>query len=54
MATLDDIKKYNGELKEGLAEMFNSLNKGQQKKILKNPKVKALLIKFHIIEEEQS
>lgn len=47
------IYEYNSELKEGLSEMFNMLPKGQQKQVLKNPKVKALLIKFHIIEENK-
>lgn len=48
---IEDVKAYNRELKEGLSLMFNELNQGQQKQVLKNPKIKALLIKFHIIEE---
>lgn len=48
---INKVHEYNSELKDGLSEMFNMLPKGQQKQVLKNPKVKALLIKFHIIEE---
>lgn len=51
MAAIEDVRKYNSELKEGLSEMFNMLPKGQQKQVLKNPKVKACLLRFHIIEE---
>lgn len=51
MATIEDVRKYNSELKEGLAEMFNMLPPGQKKQVLKNEKVKACLIRFHIIEE---
>ena len=47
----DKARQYNAELKEGLAEMFSMLPKGQQKQVLKNHKVKSLLIKFKIIEE---
>ena len=51
MVTPQEIIQYNAELKEGLSEMFNMLPKGQQKQVLKNPKVKACLLRFHIIEE---
>lgn len=51
MVTPQEIIQYNSELKEGLSEMFNMLPKGQQKQVLKNPKVKACLLRFHIIEE---
>lgn len=52
-ATKEDVLQYNSELKEGLSEMFNMLPPGQQKQVLKNPKVKACLIRFHIIEENK-
>lgn len=51
MVERDEVLEYNSELKEGLAEMFNTLPPGQQKKVLKNEKVKACLLRFHIIEE---
>ena len=50
MATVEDVRKYNSELKAGLAGLFNMLPPGQQKQVLKNEKVKACLIRFHIIE----
>ena len=51
--TIEDVKAYNSELREGLKEMFEMLPKGQQKQVLKNPKVKACLLRFHIIEDEE-
>ena len=51
MIDINDIYKYNAELKEGLREMYNMLPPGQQRKVLKNDKVKACLIRFGIIEE---
>lgn len=53
MISMDDVLAYNRELKEGLSEMFNMLPPGQQKQVLKNPKVKACLVRFGIIEEEK-
>ena len=46
----DNVLEYNAELKEGLSEMFNMLPPGQQKKVLKNEKVRACLVRFHVIE----
>ena len=52
MIPKNEVLAYNGELKEGLTEMWNAINKGQQKKILKgHPKVKALLDRFKIPHE---
>lgn len=48
---LERVKVYNTELKEGLKEMYEMLPPGQRKQVLKNPKVKACLIRFGIIEE---
>lgn len=42
---------YNRELKEGLELMYNGLPPGQQKQVLKNPRLKSLLIKFGVIQE---
>ena len=47
----DKVLEYNAELKEGLAEMYNTLPPGQKKQVLKNEKVRACLIRFGIIEE---
>lgn len=42
--------KFN-ETKEALTTVYEALNKGQQQKLLKNEKVKALLLFYKIIEE---
>ena len=39
---------YNRETKEAIETIWNELNKGQQKKLLKNPVIKALLERFKI------
>ena len=44
--------EYNKQMKESLSLIFNELNNGQRKKLLNNPKVKALLKKYGIIESE--
>ena len=40
MALVDKVIAYNLEIKTALQTMYNALNQGQQKKILKNEKVK--------------
>ena len=50
MIDIEKVFEYNRELKEGLSEMFNMLPPGQQKKVLKNEKVRACLVRFGIIE----
>lgn len=46
------IIEYNQELKETLTELWGAINKGQQKKIMRDhPKVVALLDRFHIDHE---
>ena len=39
---------YNRETKEAIEIIWNELNKGQQKKLLKNPVIKACLEKYKI------
>lgn len=46
--------EYNKKIHDALALIYNELNQGQQKKILKNEEVKALLIRYKVIEDEQS
>ena len=46
-----DATKAN--TKEALTTVYESLNQGQQKKLLKNEKVKALLIFYGVIEEDE-
>lgn len=45
------VISYNREVKEALETVFNELNNGQQKKLLKSDKVKALFIRYGIIKE---
>lgn len=46
-----DAAKAN--TKEALTTVYESLNQGQQKKLLKNEKVKALLVFYGVIEEDE-
>ena len=46
-----DATKEN--TKEALSIVYGSLNQGQQKKLLKNEKVKALLVLYGVIEEDE-
>ena len=46
-----DATKEN--TKEALSIVYESLNQGQQKKLLKNEKVKALLVLYGVIEEDE-
>ena len=39
---------YNQEIKEALETIYNELNQGQQKKLLKSEKVKALFDRYKI------
>ena len=48
MITREMVIAYNRELKEALETVFNELNKGQQKKLLKSEKVKALFDRYKI------
>lgn len=49
---MSDLKEkviaYNKEIKEALETIYNELNQGQQKKLLKSDKVKALFDRYKI------
>lgn len=49
----DKVIAYNLELKTALETIFSELNHGQQKKLLKNEKVKALFDRLKIEVEEE-
>ena len=51
MIDIEKVLDYNRELKSGLSEMYNMLPPGQKKKVLKNEKVRACLVRFGVIEE---
>lgn len=44
----DRVIAYNAEIKTALQTMFDALNPGQRKKILKNPAVKAMAERYGI------
>ena len=47
--TLEELaRQYNRELRDGLQEIFDTLNQGQTKQVLKNETVKKLVEKYHI------
>ena len=48
MKLVDKVIAYNIEIKTALQTMYDALNHGQQKKILKNGKVKALFDRYSV------
>ena len=48
MKLVDKVIAYNLEIKTALQTMYNALNPGQQKKILKNEKVKTLFERYGV------
>ena len=48
MTREEKARQYNRELKDGLQEIFNELNKGQTQKVLKNEMVARLVEKYRI------
>ena len=48
MKLVDKVIAYNIGIKTALQTMYDALNHGQQKKILKNEKVKALFDRYSV------
>ena len=48
MTLLDKVIAYNLEIKTALQTMYNALNQGQRKKIIKNEKVKTLFERYGV------
>lgn len=48
MKLVDKVIAYNLEIKTALQTMYDALNQGQRKKILKNEKVKALFDRYSV------
>ena len=48
MTLVDKVIAYNIEIKSALQTMYNALNQGQRKKIVKNEKVKALFDRYGV------
>lgn len=48
MTLVDKVIAYNLEIKTALQTMYNALNQGQRKKILKDEKVKTLFERYGV------
>lgn len=48
----DNVDKTKTDTKSALQLIWDNLNKGQQKKLIKNEEVNALLLRYGVIEEE--
>lgn len=48
-----DVIAYNKEIREALQTMYDALNQGQRKKIIKTPEVKALFDRYGIDYEDK-
>lgn len=46
----ENVNKTKGETKSALLLIWNELNNGQQKKLVRNPAIKALLVRCGVIE----
>lgn len=51
MITAEQMLNYNREIKEALETLYSALPPGQQRTVLKNEKVKALLEKYGVVEK---
>lgn len=49
MKYTEAVMNYNKQMKELLSLIYNELNNGQRKKIIKNEQVKELLEKYGVI-----
>ena len=50
----DRMIAYNAEIKEALQTVLGEMNRGQRKKLLKNPAVKAMVERYGIDTTEDS
>lgn len=48
----ENVDKTKSEYKTALQLIWDNLNQGQQKKLIKNEEVHALLLRYGVIEEE--
>lgn len=44
----ENVNKTKGETKDALQTLYDSLNQGQRKKVVKNPEVKALFDRYGV------
>lgn len=45
---------YNTEIKAALQEVYNDLNQGQRKKLLRNPVIRAMLERYGVETDAES
>ena len=50
----ENVDKTKFETKSALQLIFDNLNKGQQKKLIKNEEVNELLLRYGVIEEGEN
>lgn len=50
----ENVSKTKSETKAALQTLYDNLNKGQRKKLVKNPAIKALLIRYGVIEGDSN
>lgn len=48
----DKVLAYNREVKEALQTVYDELNQGQRKKLLKSPVVKAMFDRYGVVTDE--
>ena len=48
----DRVVEYNTEVKTALQAVFNGLNQGQRKKLLRNPAIRAMFERYGVEIEE--
>ena len=46
----ENVNKTKGETKSALLLIWNELNNGQKKKLVRNPAIKVLLVRYGVIE----
>ena len=44
----DRVIAYNAEVKAALQAVYNDLNRGQQKKLLRNPTIRAMFERYKV------
>lgn len=49
----EKVLDYNREVKEALQTVYNELNQGQRKKLLKSPVVKAMFDRYGVVTDER-
>nr|DAF21808.1 MAG TPA: Swi5 [Caudoviricetes sp.] len=48
------VIEYNTEVKTALQEVFNGLNQGQRKKLLRNPTIRAMFERYGVETDAKS